>query len=237
LFFELDPPRAILGDTNAELIHFYNVIRNIPERLYRRLCAIPRDAETYYRWRNDRHGLDDEKAALRFLYLNRNCFNGIFRTNLEGDFNVPYGHSQGTYFRQSDAILCARALKRATLIAGDFAKTLERVREGDFVYLDPPYAVQSRRVFREYGMSPFTQADCDRFAAALATIAKRGADFVVSYADSREARVLARPWRWMRFPVRRHVAGFATDRRSSYEIVITNMQLPAQLRRRPTRRA
>lgn len=230
LFFELDPPSAVLGDTNVELIHFYETVRRNPERMHRRLCAIPRDATTYYRWRNRHEGLSKETAALRFLYLNRNCFNGIFRTNTQGAFNVPYGHSQGTYFRRSDAMLCAKALRRATLVAGDFEKTLESVAPGDLVYLDPPYAVQARRVFKEYGTTPFTTLDIERLAAALRTIAARGADFVVSYADSREARKLARPWRWVRIPVRRHVAGFADDRRSSYELVITNLELPAQLR-------
>jgi DNA adenine methylase len=90
LFFELAPPAAVLGDTNRELIEVYKVARDDPARLYRRLCRIERDRRTYNRWRGvDPKSLDRDTRALRFLYLNRNCFNGIYRTNESGQFNVP----------------------------------------------------------------------------------------------------------------------------------------------------
>ncbi|MBI2898590.1 MAG: Dam family site-specific DNA-(adenine-N6)-methyltransferase [Planctomycetes bacterium] len=228
LFFDLAPSVAILGDNNCALIDLYRVVRDEPERVYRRLCRIRRDSDTYYRWRKKKpNALDPESRAVRFLYLNRNCFNGIFRTNVKGEFNVPIGVRPGEYFSKEDLILCASLLKRAKLVAGDFAKTLEHVKAGDFVYLDPPFALQSRRMFRHYGVRSFQTTDVPRLADALRTIVAAGADFLVSYADCAEARGLARRWNAIRLPIARHVGGFADRRRRAYEWLITNMTLPA----------
>lgn len=225
LFFDLAPPSAVLGDSNEELIQLYRVVRDSPERLHRRLCRIKRDVATYLRWRNQNPTtLDPETRALRFLYLNRNCFNGIYRTNLQGGFNVPMGKRVGEYFSKEDLLRCSRLLQTAELVAGDFSATLDLVKVGDFVYLDPPYAVLSRRIFKEYGSKLFGTEDMPRFEESLHAIVGRGADFLVSYADCKEARALARKWCSVRLPVKRHVAGFAGDRKTAYEWVISNRQ-------------
>jgi DNA adenine methylase len=223
LFFELAPEVAVLGDINRELIETYRVVRDHPARLFKRLHRIGRDPSTYRRWRRLRPGsLDPQTRALRFLYLNRNCFNGIYRTNLKGEFNVPMGTRVGKYFSREELLICSALLQKATLIAGDFALTLERVKAGDFVYLDPPYAVAARRIFREYGKKTFCTADIPRLSGTLETIVRRKADFLVSYADCTEARVLAHDWYAVRLPIRRHVAGFAVDRKNAYEWLISN---------------
>ena len=99
LFFALAPARSILGDNNESLIELFYAVREDPDRLFDRMCRIRRDAATYYRWRDkDPHALDAETRAVRFLYLNRNCFNGIFRTNAQGRFNVPIGTRTGALF-------------------------------------------------------------------------------------------------------------------------------------------
>ncbi len=223
LFFELAPKAAVLGDSNKQLVEVYRVVRDEPERLYRRLCHLRRDLPTYRQWRKLKPELlDRETRALRFLYLNRNCFNGIYRTNMNGDFNVPMGKRPGEYFSKEDLLHCSKLLRRTTLVAGDFEKTLERVEAGDFVYLDPPYAVTSRRIFKEYGKKTFDTGDIPRFSDSLVAIVKRGADFLVSYADCAEARALALDWNSVRLPIRRHVAGFAGDRKKAYEWLISN---------------
>jgi DNA adenine methylase len=228
LFFSLAPTRAILSDNNQELIEVYNVVRDFPEQLYKRLNDIHRDVETYKHWRNvDPGSLNRETRALRFLYLNRNCFNGIYRTNSQGKFNVPMGRKVGAYFTEADLIRCASLLQGAQLIAGDFSETLNYVASGDFVYLDPPYALKSRRVFREYGSHVFDTSDIDRLAEGLRQVDRVKADFLVSYADCREARQLAKNWNAVRLPIRRHIAGFAGARRNAYEWLITNQSLDA----------
>lgn len=204
------------------------MVRDEPERLYQRLCRIQRDLPTYLRWRCLKpESLDRETRALRFLYLNRNCFNGIYRTNMDGKFNVPMGTRLGEYFSKEDLLNCAELLQKATLVAGDFVKTLERVKAGDFVYLDPPYAVTSRRIFREYGKKTFNTADIPRLSKSLSAIVKQNADFLVSYADCTEARALALRWYSVRLPIKRHIAGFAGDRKQAYEWLLSNRPIAA----------
>jgi DNA adenine methylase len=216
----------VLGDTNPELIEVYRVVRDEPERLSNRLRHIARDLETYKRWRAlDPSSLDRETRALRFVYLNRNCFNGIYRTNTDDRFNVPMGKRPGTYFTKDDLLKCSELLQRATLVFGDFTDTLKHVKAGDFVYLDPPYAVNSRRIFRQYGKKVFDTEDIPRLANSLSRIDRVGADFLVSYADCSEARALASEWNSVRLPIRRHIAGFAGARKNAYEWLVTNLPI------------
>jgi len=224
------PHEAILGDTNAQLMETYRVVRKDPESLYRRLVRIPRTSEAYYRWRAlAPWSLDRNTRALRFVYLNRNCFNGIYRTNLAGGFNVPYGGKKGVppgHIEKSDFLRCAEQLNRADLVSGDFSETLLLAKKGDFIYLDPPYATSSRRVFTEYGAKLFATGDVPTLARQLRRLEKLGAEFLVSYADCAEARELASEWNAVRLLVRRHVAGFVGHRRKACEWLISNMKLP-----------
>jgi len=119
-----------------------------------------------------------------------------------------------------DSLLHLGAFRRS--LTGDFSKTLGHVKKNDFVYLDPPFAVTSRRIFTEYGKKTFNTSDIPRFSESLATIVKREADFLISYADCSEARALALKWHSVRLPVRRNVAGFAGDRKDAYEWLISN---------------
>jgi DNA adenine methylase len=229
LFFSIAPERAVLGDNNDELINVYKKLRAVPERMHRRLVHISRDRDTYYRWRaKEPSELDEETRALRFIYLNHNCFNGIYRTNVNGQFNVPFGSKLATYLSRDEFLSCAEALANAELVSGDFQDTLSRVERGDFVYLDPPYAVTSRRVFRQYGKKPFHTDDVERLSIELQRIHKLGAHFVVSYADCREARTLAKDWNSQKVLVRRHIAGFSDHRTRSFEWMIYNLPTPGK---------
>jgi DNA adenine methylase len=237
LYFDLAPSSAILGDNNESLIDVYRVVRDNPERLYRRLCRLRRDAKTYYRWRSlAENRLDAETRALRFLFLNRNCFNGIYRTNENGEFNVPFGRKTGVYFTKNDLLLCSQMLQQALLVVGDFEQTLELVAVGDFVYLDPPFAVRSRRIFRQYNHRSFDTSDVPRLVTALRRLDRAGAEFLVSYADCADARKLAREWNAQRLPIRRHIAGFSENRRLAYEWFITNMDIPDTIGQRGNKR-
>jgi DNA adenine methylase len=226
------PKRAILGDANAELIHLYEQVKLDAVGLHQRLVRIPRDAETYYRWRaKDPEKLDSQSRAVRFLFLNRNCFNGIFRTNVAGKFNVPFGAKAGRPIGQldrTDFLRSAEQLSCAELVSGDFSATLRLVRPGDFVYLDPPFAVSTRRLFTQYGKHVFQTSDVERLAAELTRLHKLGVDFLVSYADCAEARRLASAWNARRLLVRRNISGFSAARRDASEWLITNTELPAE---------
>src|SRR5690606_39209634 len=114
-------------------------------------------------------------------------------------------------------------LQGAVLSGDDFESfILQNARSGDFVYLDPPYAVSNRRVFSQYSANSFGLSDMQRLASLLNEIDRRGAKFVVSYAQSPEARILAGNWVIRREYAQRHVAGFSGNRRKALEIFISN---------------
>ncbi len=225
-FFDVAPKCALLADKNEQLIETFTVARNRSALVYDRVAAIPRTKETYYGERaKDPCTMSPLRRAVRFIYLNRNCFNGIYRTNLRGEFNVPFAASRaGRFVTREEFLAAASMLNRADLRCWDFGTTLRHVKEGDFVYLDPPYAVTSRRMFKEYGKKHFQLADLARLSDHLVKIAARGAAFVLSYADCKEAREIGRNWICRRIRVRRYVAGFSGARRSAYELLITNME-------------
>lgn len=224
LFFAIEPERALLGDLNGELIDAYKALRTDPDAVHGHLVAFPTGKSAYLQIRAARRP-DPAWRAARFLYLNRFCFNGLYRTNFRGEFNVPYGAPRNNRLPGiAELSVTADLLGRAQLIHADFRASLDRVRAGDFVYLDPPYAVSGRRVFVEYGKEPFSTGDLDDLAEWLEEINRRGASFVLSYADGSEARSAFKQWQRRRFLVRRNVAGFSSARRNQYEIFVSNLE-------------
>lgn len=224
LFFRLQPQRALLGDINEDLIATYEVIRSRPDDVHAAVSRIERSEEVYYKVRKQNSSrMGAFGRAVRFVYLNRHCFNGIYRTDSQGHFNVPYGHTRtGVIPPIENFRRAALLLSRARLKSGDFGSILSAVKLGDFVYLDPPYAVGSKRLFREYDRREFSAKDLERLCCHLDSMDRKGAIFVVSYADCREARTLFGKWSLRRIRVRRHVAGFASHRRYAFELLVTN---------------
>ena len=145
LFFELAPKTAVLGDSNRELIEVYRVVRDEPERLYRGSVASIAICQPICAGGESILSRLIEKPGLcAFCTLTETASMVSTEPTMDGKFNVPMGTRLGEYFSKDDLLDCSKLLQRTTLVAGDFVKTLERVKAGDFVYLDPPYAVTSR---------------------------------------------------------------------------------------------
>jgi DNA adenine methylase len=227
LFFALEPREAILSDLNWELITTYRALRSHSSRVVECLRRYPKTETHYYAQRQISPGsLSDVEIAARFLFLNKLCFNGIYRTNLAGNFNVPYGKPKNRHVFDFGALIeTAALLKNAELLHGDFEHILAQARAGDFVYLDPPYAVAKRRVFSEYQSGGFSERDLTRLRDSLIDLDRRGVHFVLSYADSAEGRKLAADWNYKRVRTRRNVAGFAGSRRYAFEVMASNWEL------------
>ena len=225
LFFSLRPTSALLSDINAELVETFIAVRDHPRAVFNRISKIAVGKESYYKLREiDPNTLPALDRAARFIFLNRFCFNGIYRTNLKGQFNVPYGGAKaGSIPDWPTFSKSAAVLKKMTIVCSDFEDVLvNHTKSGDFVYIDPPYAVNNRRIFRQYGPQTFGLDDINRLDEALQIIDKRGVHFLVSYALSREALGAFSRWDVSRMSTHRNVAGFAKHRRRAVEILATN---------------
>lgn len=226
LFFALKPPKAILGDLNSELVATYLEVKYRVDGVVAELGRIPlANREVYKKLRAmDPATLTPVQRAARFIYLNRFCFNGIYRTNLLGQFNVPYSGVRCGGFPKPEVFkLCSRRLRVARFVKGDFEHVLRHAQRGDLVYMDPPFAVRERRVFREYDPSTFTHGDIRRLRWWMEKLNASGINFVVSYAESDEADILRRNFSYETVSVRRNIAGFASFRAVSNEVLISNI--------------
>jgi DNA adenine methylase len=226
LFFAIKPPKAILGDLNPELIATYIEVKYRIAAVLTELKTLPpANREAYKRLRVvDISTMTPSARAARFIYLNRFCFNGIYRTNLLGEFNVPYSGDRCGNVPKDDAFQkCSSRLRRARFMNGDFEDVLRHAVKGDLVYMDPPFAVRGRRIFREYDPSTFTHKDIARLRLWMERLDTAGIDFVVSYAESDEGDVLRRGFSCETVSVRRHIAGFAANRVLTNELLISNI--------------
>src|SRR5437763_464936 len=142
VFFHLQPAKALLADKNEELITAYRAVRDHWRKVWARLRRYHarHDEEYYYRIR-DSNPTSPVGRAARMIYLNRTCFNGIYRVNLEGNFNVPVGTKSNVVLGTDDFEAVARLLAQADLRASDFEPVIDESTTGDFVFADPPYTV------------------------------------------------------------------------------------------------
>jgi DNA adenine methylase len=226
LFFHLAPQAAILGDLNSELIDAYRQIASRPRSVWNTASLLPNSEEVYYIIRATLPStLTKEENAVRFLYLNRYCFNGLYRTNRTGAFNVPFGHSTGAFPEWLAFSRSAKLLKQADLIQGDFQETLSRARNGDFVYLDPPFADSRRNGRNEYGEGSFNANDIERLHLALHKLHAKGVRFLLSYSASPDFLEILRPRKIRRIKVPRMIAADPRFRRQQFEVLLNNEDL------------
>jgi DNA adenine methylase len=227
LFYAIQPSSALLSDINHDLVETFIAVRDHPRAVYNALSRIPLGRDSYYQVRKlDPSSINLPNRASRFIFLNRFAFNGLYRTNLKGEFNVPYSHSRtGDLPTWSELYAASKALKNAGIYCSDFEKSLKATKKGDFVYLDPPYALLGRRVFRQYGPGSFELEDLERLSESLRTMNKRGVKFVLSYAYCKEAIGAFGEWNTRKILVQRNISGFSKHRRRAAELLISNIPL------------
>jgi len=191
VFFALAPQKALLGDINDELINAYKQVRDRTSDVIEGLEQLRISKRLFYDLRSARPS-DPVDQAIRFLYLNRTAFNGIYRVNQAGEFNVPFGCKPGTVLCDRDLInSAAKRLKRARIVAGDFEDTIDAANEGDLIYADPPYTTKhDNNGFRRYNQHLFSWKDQVRLSRALLRAVERGIKVVVSNADHKGVRAL-----------------------------------------------
>lgn len=225
VFFHLRPKRATLSDSNGELINAYRVIKDDPQGVQVRLQEYQQShgPDFYYKMRQTTPKEPLTQAA-RFLYLNRTCFNGLYRVNKQGIFNVPIGTKTAVEFPDNYLGEIASALQHATLRVSDFEPVIHSAVKDDFLYIDPPYTVMhNTNNFIKYNANLFSWDDQVRLSHALRKAAKRGVLIMLSNANHECIKTLYHGFGTHHEIQRTSIlAGCSEHRRRTTELLITN---------------
>ena len=177
MFFALQPENAIIADSNPELINMYRQVSDHVDDVIQYLEQYENTKERFYAVRSQKwEALPAAAAAARTIFLNKTCFNGLYRVNKKGDFNVPYGKYANPRICDRDALYSASAvLKKAEILCSDYFLVLEHyAKEGDFIFLDPPYLpVSEYSDFKRYTKEQFYEEDHVELAKIIMRLHER----------------------------------------------------------------
>lgn len=221
-FFLLCPRHAELSDACGELIETYKAVRDNSTAVLRYLSPLRPDRDLYYRTR-DARSRGRFKRAAEFIYLNKTCWNGLYRVNQQGKFNVPYGRPSGNYVADAANInMCSEALLApgVSLVSCDFEVALLGAGRGDLVILDPPYATgHSNNGFVDYNEVLFSWHDQERLASLARTLHNRGAHVLVTNADHHSITELYSDFEQHRIAGHSTISGRSDRRRKKSELL------------------
>ncbi len=232
VLFSIQPTKAIVNDLNEDLITVYEVIRDNVEALIEALQKHENTAEYFYTIRDMdrdkdfyRSMLKVEKAS-RLIYLNKTCFNGLFRVNSSGEFNSPFGHYKNPNIVNELVLRAVSKYFNASNIAfysEDFSKTLGRVGKGGFVYLDPPYdPVSDTASFTGYNKGGFDRNEQIRLKQCCDELTKRGVKFMLSNSATEFIKDLYKDYHITVVKAKRAINSDASKRGAIEEVLITN---------------
>jgi DNA adenine methylase len=228
LFFKIAPERAVLGDVNADLIAMYRGVADELPAVTRLLRVHQRrySADHFYRtrtlWNTRRASWTLAARASSFIFLNRACFNGLWRVNRAGEFNVPFGRYTNPPICMPEVLGAAHtALQHAELRAGDYRATLRDAKRGDFVYLDSPYApVSATSSFTSYASGGFGENDQRELAATARALVARGCHVLLTNSDTPLVRSLYAGFQLDRVKCPRSINSDASARGNVDELII-----------------
>jgi DNA adenine methylase len=223
LFFDLPQTKGILGDINPEVVATYSAIKHTPAEVILYLESIPKTSDAYYKLRSiNPESLDNNQRAARLIFLMKACFNGVYRTNKNGQFNVPLGNK---FFSLPDTKAIESAsikLSSMTIVCSDYLEVINMAKTGDFIYLDPPYS-DSNRFRGEYSYKgAFRSDDLNRLIDTCISATERNVKILLSFKESDEITQSLPGWKFKKIEVARSVSGFASSRRVAREILAYN---------------
>jgi len=187
VFFDLLPEEGFLSDLNKELVTTYNVIKNDIEKLIVSLKKHKTDKDYFLEVRaQDPNKLSDVAVASRFIFLNRTCFNGMYRVNSKGGFNVPFGKYTNPLICDEDNLRkVSKALQNIDIKHQDYKEVLKKAKKGDFIYFDPPYYPVSKTAsFTSYTAETFLEKEQTELRDTLVELNKRGCFVMLSNSDT-----------------------------------------------------
>lgn len=225
VFFHLKPQVAFLGDCNHNLIDTYSAIKkNYKDIVVALKKHHKKHNKSYYYATRAKEPSDLVEKAARFIYLNRTCFNGIYRVNRLGIFNVPIGTKSNVILDTDDFETLSNILQGATLVASDFEVLIDKAEEGDLIFADPPYTVRhNHNGFVKYNENLFSWNDQVRLAAALNRAKERNVHIVCTNANHESVRKLYRSKSFKLRSLSRYssISATRTSRSQYKELVVT----------------
>lgn len=234
LLFELSPRSAVINDSNAELINVYQVLCN--EEKFKKMCKILNSHETnhseeyYYEIRNkDRNKstynkLSDYTRAARTIYLNKACFNGLYRVNSKGEFNVPFGKKNKVNTYEGNNLITVSnylTMNDIKILNVDFEEAVATAKKGDFVYFDPPYD-SDKAIFNSYTEEGFNKDDQRRLASVYKELDKKGVYVMLSNHNTVLIKELYKDYNIHIIEAKRNINSNAEKRGKVEEVIITN---------------
>ncbi len=237
VLFELQPNSAVVNDINKELINVYSVIQNNVDDLISTLSnkkIYANTSECYYKvreWDRDPkkyNELTGVERAARVLYLNKTCYNGLYRVNSMGEFNSPFGSYKNPNI-VNDITLRAvsKYFNKANIkfLNGDFEKVVKTAKKGDFVYLDPPYAPISKTSnFTGYNENGFDETEQIRLKEMCDSLTKKGIKFLLSNSDCEFIRELYKDYKIITIKAKRAINSKGDNRGAVSEVLIKNYE-------------
>ncbi|KEZ23282.1 DNA adenine methylase [Ureaplasma diversum] len=232
VLFSLTPKKAFINDINEVLINAYKVIKNNPYQLIEaleKLDSIDCTKEVYYQLRNKFNNkilakeFDVENASL-FIFLNKKCFNGLYRVNSKGLFNVPYNNKVKCNSYQKDNILnISKYLQNVEITNLDFEESLKNAQKGDLIFLDSPYAPLNPTSFESYTKEGFDLDNHVRLANLFKELDKKGCYLMLTNHNTDLIRELYSDYQIDVVDVKRNINSKG-DKRTGEEVIITNYE-------------
>jgi DNA adenine methylase len=232
VLLDLNPSIAVVSDINPELINVYNQIKRNVERVIKVLDILDKNHEAssdpkdfYYVTRavyNELSSRSTPEQAARFIYLNKHCFNGLYRVNSKGEFNVPFnGKLTGGSFDAEHLRAVSEQIKGAFFSCQDFEIALRDADAGDFCFIDSPYAPLTPTSFVDYTKEGFAYEDHIRLADTFKELTNKGCYCMLTNHDTEFIRDLYRGFNFTEVAVRRSINRNG-DNRKGKEVIITN---------------
>lgn len=234
MLFDLQPKKALVNDINSDLILVYTVIRDNVDELIQRLEQFENTSKMFYAvrdWDRDReryYALSDVERAARIIYLNKTCYNGLYRVNNAGEFNSPFGNYKNPNIVNAPVLRAVNAYFNAAEISFstiDYAELLQTIRRGTFVYLDPPYdPVSDTSSFTGYTRGGFTRDDQIRLRECCDELNRRGVRFMLSNSATDFIREQYAAYNITIVQAKRAINSVATKRGDVDEVVVRNYE-------------
>lgn len=224
MFFALQPEQAVIADSNPELINLYRQVANHVDDVICQLKKYENTQEMFYAVRGqDWTMLPEAEAAARTIFLNKTCFNGLYRVNKKGQFNVPFGKYKNPKICDEEGLkVASAALKKAEIVCGDYLLVLEHYAQpGDFVFLDPPYLpISEYSDFKRYTKEQFYEEDHVELAKMVKTLHERGCHVILTNSNHPLVHELYAPFTIDVIQTKRHISCNGSTRKGE-DVIVT----------------